>query len=340
MRAIRFDGKHAVLVQDAPEPTPGPGEAVVRIARAGVADADLAVVRGAGDGSGSGPAPPLILGHELVGVVERIEASPSPAREPLQSLVGQRVVAAIELACGKCDLCRRGLSNHCREMALIGLSGRDGCFADRIAIPCRALAPLPPSVSDDAAVFALGAAAALHAAQMVRLEGRGYITVLGDNTPALLAVQAMARLNASVRLVGSDPSVFTRAEKWGIKHRHADEVGRRQDQDVVMDCTGSAAGLDLALRLVRPRGTVILGGHPAPPAWQTAATELDLSPVSRHEIEVVGSRGGRVADGVAALAEGRFDVLGLITRRVRLADGVAALRAAGEAGQVKVLIEA
>ncbi len=317
------------LVQDAPEPVAVAGEAIVRVVRAGVTAAEVAAARGLV------PAAPAILGHEFVGVVERVEAA--AGRERDQALVGQRVVGSIEVACGKCDLCRRGLSNHCRDLGLIGLAGRNGCLAERVAVPVRSLAALPAAVSDDAGVFALGAAAALHAAQLVRLEGRGYITVLGDNVAALLAAQAMAKLNASVRIVGSDPTCFTRAEKWGIKHRGIDDVGRRHDQDVVVDCTGTSAGMDIALRLVRPRGTVIVGATTAP-VWETTSG-LDLGLVPRHEVEIVGARGGRVADGVAAIVEARFDVVGLITRRVKLSEGVAALRAAGEAGQIKVVIE-
>lgn len=331
MRAIRFDGRHATYGSDAPEPEAGSGEAVVRVVCAGIAGADLAVVRGIS------PDPPPILGHELVGVVERAE--PSPGRDRDRALVGQRVVASIEIACGRCDLCKRGLANHCREMSLLGLARRAGCLAERVAVPVRCLAPVPDRVDDGAAVFALGVGAALHAAQLVRLEGRGYITVLGDTIEAMLAAQAMARLNASVRLVGSDPARFVRAERWGIKHRHADDVGRRQDQDVVVDCTGSARGVELAMRLVRPRGTIIVGASAAPTWWDPDETGPDLSPLARHEIEVVGARGGKVQEAIAALAEGRFDVSGLITRRFRLSDGVAALRAASDAEQIKVVVD-
>lgn len=330
MRAIRFDGKHVTLAPDAPEPDAAPGEAIVRITRAGIGEADLAAARGLLPGA------PSILGHELVGVVERIE--PAPGRERDLALVGQRVASSIEVACGRCDLCKRGLSHHCRDMALVGLVRRDGCLADRIALPVRCLAPLPASVTDDAAVFALSAAAALHAATIVRLEGRGFITVLGDSVAALLAVQAMARLNATVRLLGQNPDRFTRAERWNIKHRHIDEVGRRQDQDVVVDCTGAAWGIQAALGLVRPRGTVILGATPVPLPGEPAAP-IDLSPIARHEIELVGARSGKVQDAVVALSEGRLDVLGLITKRFRLSDGIASLRAAAEPEQVKVVVE-
>ena len=226
VRAIAFERGSARAVDNAPEPAIGSGEALVRVVRAGLGDADAAVLRGAW------PDPPGVLGHELVGVVERLAEPVAHPRD--QALLGKRVVASIEIACGKCDLCKRGLANHCRDLALLGLSARDGSLAERVAVPVRLLNPVPAPVDDDTAVFALACGAALHAAQMVRLEGRGFITVLGDSLSALLAAQAMARLNATVRLIGENPERFGLAERWGIKHRHADDIGRRQDQDVVV----------------------------------------------------------------------------------------------------------
>ena len=329
MRAIRFDGRHATYGSDAPEPEAGSGEAVVRVVCAGIAGADLAVVRGIS------PEPPPILGHELVGVVERAE--PSPGRDRDRALVGQRVVASIEIACGRCDLCKRGLANHCREMSLRGLArrvpGRAGGGAGAVPAACAG------SRGRRGPCSRWGRRCAARGPARAGWRGRGYITVLGDTIEAMLAAQAMARLNASVRLVGWDPARFVRAERWGIKHRHADDVGRRQDQDVVVDCTGSARGVELAMRLVRPRGTIIVGASAAPTWWDPDETGPDLSPLARHEIEVVGARGGKVQEAIAALAEGRFDVSGLITRRFRLSDGVAALRAASDAEQIKVVVD-
>ena len=329
MRALVCENGSARVIDTTPEPTIGSGEALVRVVRAGLGDADAAVLREAW------PDPPSILGHEFVGVVERLAEPVAHARD--QTLLGKRVVASIEIACGKCDLCRRGLANHCRELALLGLSARDGCLADRVAIPVRSLSPVPAGVDDDTAVFALGCGAALHAAQMVRLEGRGYITILGDNLAALLAAQAMARLNATVRLIGENPERFGLAERWGIKHRHADDIGRRQDQDVVVDCTGSPQGLDLALRLVRPRGTIILGASTVAVPPDASSSPADLSLIARHEVAVLGARGGKVQEGVAALADNRFDVSGLITRRCRFAEAAAALETL--ARHIKVVVE-
>ncbi|MCA9287539.1 MAG: alcohol dehydrogenase catalytic domain-containing protein [Phycisphaerales bacterium] len=329
MRAIAFERGSARAVDNAPEPAIGSGEALVRVVRAGLGDADAAVLRGAW------PDPPGVLGHELVGVVERLAEPVAHPRD--QALLGKRVVASIEIACGKCDLCKRGLANHCRDLALLGLSARDGSLAERVAVPVRLLNPVPAPVDDDTAVFALACGAALHAAQMVRLEGRGFITVLGDSLSALLAAQAMARLNATVRLIGENPERFGLAERWGIKHRHADDIGRRQDQDVVVDCTGSTQGLDLALRLVRPRGTVILGANAVAVPHDPVSTTADLSLIARHEVAVIGARGGKVQEGVAALADKRFDVSGLITKRCRLAEAPAALQSLSQ--HLKIVVE-
>src|SRR5690606_629572 len=161
--------------------------------------------------------------------------------------------------------------------------------------------------------FAEPLAAALHAARQLHLEGRPYITVLGDGRLGLLCAQAMAQLNASVRVVGRHPEKMNLCEKWGIRHRHVDDVGRRQDQDVVVDCTGSPTGLDLALQLVKPRGRILLKTTVAP-----TSRLVDLSPIVINEIEVIGSRCGSIPDAIEALAAKRIDVVSLISRRYRL----------------------
>ena len=321
MRALVFDGQKPSFTASRAEPQPAPVEAVIRPRRVGVCATDLEICKGYMNFTG-------VLGHEFVGVVESVNG-PDP-----RQLVGQRVVGAINAVCLKCDLCRAGLTTHCRERTVLGIAGRDGCFAERFTLPAMNLVPVPDRVDDDAAVFAEPLAAALHAAKQIHLEGRPYITVLGDGRLGLLCAQVMSQLNASVRLVGKHPEKMNLCEKWGIKHRHVRDVGRRADQDVVVDCTGSPEGLELALQLVRPRGKVLLKTTVAP-----ATRRVDLSPIVIHEIEVIGSRCGSIPDAVEALARGRVDVVSLISRRFRLEDGVKALQAADQPGVIKVLME-
>lgn len=344
MRALRSTRGQLHLDPRSSEPIAGAGDAVVRVLRAAISPLDLAVVRGQVTHEG-------VLGHEFVGIVERIEGD---AGDAARALIGKRVVGQPEIVCAACDLCRAGLSRHCRSARMLGVGSWPGCIAERLAIPARNLVPIPDTLDADAAALAEPLACAMHAAQIVRIVGKTYITVLGDDAHALLMAQVMARENASVRVLGERPERLGIAEKWGVKHRHAAEVGRRADQDVVICSSPDAAMLDLAMGLVRPRGKIVLRGSISlarsqcdASCWQgeqgpgqnTHAKTLDLSPIITNELEVIGARGGRIADAIAALEAKRYDVGSLITRRFKLDDAVAAMRAASEPDAMKIVVE-
>jgi alcohol dehydrogenase len=318
-----------VLDSRAEPPAIGPGEAFIRPLRMSVSSADTRIAARGGRGLNSAA---LTLGHEFVGVVERLHDSAD--RNERKRWEGKRIVGAATIACGRCDMCRAGFSTHCRDKRVLGSLGWDGCFAEAFKLPVRNLVEVPAGIDDDHAVFTSALAGALHTAQLVRVEGKPYVTVLGDNADGLLCAQVMARMNASVRLLGSRPGKFTLCEKWSIKHRHINEVGRRSDQDIVVDCTGEGAGLGLALQLVRPRGKVLLRAAP-----DTADGRVPLELLVENEIELLGARIGSPADAIAVLARAEIDVVSLITRRAKLADGPAAIAAAAEPEQVKVLLE-
>lgn len=332
MIALRRDAAGLRMVAETPRPEPKPGEALVRLLRAGVSSVDLAVARGKVPFTGT-------LGHEFVGVVEKAPDAPH--------LLGKRVTGSPNIVCGSCEPCKRGLSMHCLNRAFLGVHARDGCFAELCALPTANLVELPKTLDDDTGVFAQVVASAVHAAHVTRIQGKPFVTVLGDGPLGLCCAQIMTRLNASVRLLGTRPEKFTLCEKWGIKHRHAAEVGQRHDQDVVIDCTGSADGVRLALGLVRPRGKIVLKSAPAPVLVAAPGAALgaepgqgvDLAPAVVHEIELVGARCGSIADGVATLARGEVDVRPLITRRARFADALHALQLASDPACVKVLLE-
>lgn len=305
-----------MLETRAEPPVAGPGEAVLRPLRIGV-PASLDGVVG-----------PVTLGQEFVGVVESLHEDAD--KDLRKRWVGKRVVGSPTIACSRCDMCRAGFATHCRARRVMGVNGWDGCMAEAFTLPLRNLYEVSTGVDDDRAVFALALAGALHAAQLVRIEGKPYVTVLGDTLDGLLCAQVMARLNASVRLLGARPERFTLCEKWGIKHRHEGEVGRRADQDIVVDCTGAASGLTLALQMVRPRGKIVLRDAP-----RAGAPALEM--LVEKEVEMLGARVGSMADALSVLARGEMDVLSLITRRGRLADGVSAVAQAGE--QIKIVME-
>lgn len=330
MRALRYDGpaKGISLHRDAAEPVLADGEALIRPVRAAIGPADLVFER-------QRPALPAItLGRQFVGVVEAVAGHSGRSKHPLQ---GKRVVGGANIPCGVCELCRRGLSMHCAARMVLGMRGRDGCLADRFVLPVKSLIGIPDHVDDDAAVFSEPLAAALHAAGQLRLEGKPYVTVLGDNVHGLLCSQVMARLNASVRVLGRDERRLELASKWGIKHRLEGEAGRRADQDVVIDCTGTTEGFAVALQMVRPRGKVVVKSPLLP--VMAGVPAMDASAIAQNEIEVIGSRCGQLSEAVAVLSRGDVDVISLIASRDKLDRGAEALRAAAKADSLSVVIE-
>lgn len=322
-RACRLDPRR-------PDPSPQPGEAVVRVIRAGISSLDRAVCRGFGAFDG-------VLGHEGVGVVETLNAAPGSQRVATVSVIqpGQRVAITPTISCGTCDACRGGLRAHCRNLQVLGLT-RDGVIADRIAVPQESLVAIPDDVDDERAVLAAATAAAIQATRQITIEGRPYITVLGDGPVGLLTAQLMSRLNASVRLLGHHAETLALCEKWSLKHRLADEVGRRADQDVVVDCTGSPGGLELAMALVRPRGRIVTKSVWGP---GDANGGPDVSTIVRREITMIGSSFGPMAEAIGMIARGDVDVASLISRRFRLDDAAKALDASARPGMIKVVIE-
>jgi threonine dehydrogenase-like Zn-dependent dehydrogenase len=289
----------------------------------GVCATDLELVKGYMGFTG-------VLGHEFVGVVE------DAADQAGQPWLGKRVVGTINCVCGKCDMCRAGLKEHCRDRTVLGIAGRDGCFAERFTLPAVNLLEVPEHVDDDRATFTEPLAAAFQILRQLTIEGRPYITVLGDGRLGLLCAQVMSQLNATVRLVGKHDDKLQLCEKWGVKHRKLNDVGFRQDQDIVVDCTASSSGLTAAMQMVRPRGTIVMKTTIAP---QEMPEPIDLSPLVVNEINLVGSRCGPFPEALDALSAEKVDVLSLISRRMKLNDGPELLKTAARSDVIKVLLE-
>ena len=323
MKAIRSEQGTVRLDNAAPEPVAMAGEAIVTPTRLAIDPNDARAVAHAFTG---------ILGHEFVGIVTDLNL---PKDDPLATRLGHaRVVGAAHIPCRQCELCKTGLSLHCTNASTLGLDGRDGCFAKAFAIPASNLVPVPDALDDDRAVFAHALGKVLHAARLLRIEGKTFVSVLGDSPLALLAAQVMARQNASVRLLGLHAENLELCTKWSIKHRDWHEVGHRHDQDIVFDCTGLPSAAELAFGLVRPRGSIVFLREPEP------ANAIPVKAIMQHELQVFGSRGSAVAQAVAQLAANKIDVLNLIQKRLRFEEAPSAISQTQTGGLLKILFDA
>ena len=315
MRALIFDGSLSFHPRHA-DPPSAAGDSLLRVRQAGICSTDLEITKGYMGFRG-------ILGHEFVADV---------VQSANRDLIGQRVAGEINVVCGRCDLCLSGLSSHCRNRSVLGILNHDGAFADYVRLPSTNLHVVPSSVDDDAATFIEPLAAAFQVLKQVNFDGRKWVTVLGDGRLGLLVAQVLRDVGCQVRVIGKHPQKLALCEKWSIRARPLQDIVARHDQDVVVDCTGGAGGLELALQMVRPRGTVVLKTTAA------VGKPLNLAPLVIDEINVVGSRCGPFREAIRALAEKRIDVASLIHRRMKLEQGVEAMELAARPGVLKVLL--
>jgi threonine dehydrogenase-like Zn-dependent dehydrogenase len=322
MLALIFDGSKPRL-EEILRPRPGPDEALVAVRLAGICRTDLEIVRGYMGFRG-------VMGHEYVG--ELAEGPPA--------LVGRRVVGEINFSCGACPTCLAGRSRHCPTRSVLGIAGHDGCFAEYTAVPISSLHLVPDGVDDEAAVFVEPLAAALRILEQVALPSTGGgtgdwpepVVVLGDGRLGLLAGLVL-RARAPVLLVGRHPSKLALARTLGLDAMHVDAFVPGAQTPLVVEATGRPEGLALALRAVRPLGTIVLKSTFATPGG------LDLAPVVVGEVTIVGSRCGPFPPAIAALAEGLVDPRPLVTARLPLARGLEALDLAAQGASLKVLLE-
>ncbi|MCD4684413.1 MAG: alcohol dehydrogenase catalytic domain-containing protein [Anaerolineae bacterium] len=312
-RAVVFDG--TLTVQRRPRPVPAADEALIRLRLAGICNTDLELVAGYKGFSG-------VLGHEFVGDVI---AGPAV-------WIGQRVVGAINVGCGDCDMCRQGVAEHCRRRAVLGILNYDGAFADVFRLAARNLVRVPEALPDEVAVFAEPVAAACQIVEMAHVRPTDRVVVVGAGKLGLLSAQVL-------KLTGADVTVIVRREQqarllagWGMRAVARDDVPNGQ-ADVVVDCTGNAAGFAEALDLVRPRGTVALKSTYA------GLPQADLTRVVVDELRIVGSRCGPFDAALRLLASGAVRVEELITARYTLDDAVGAFDHAAQPGVLKVLLE-
>lgn len=298
-----------------PVPVPEPGEALVRLRLAGVCRTDLEVLKGYHDFRG-------IMGHEFVGEVT------GPSDSPLR---GQRVVGEINLVCGACDRCRRGLAKHCRERRVLGLKGKDGAFAEYLTLPEKNLHPVPPGLPDEVAVFTEPLAAALAVMEAASPAPGDQVLVIGDGVLGLLTSFSLALKGYQVHLAGHYQEHLQLAEIYGVMGYLADELPSGEF-DLVVEASGAPGGLELALNRVRPRGTVVLKS--------TYADRFPLRPEKLvvPEVRLIGSRCGSFVAALALLKQGKLDPRPLISQVFPLSEGLWALKTAGQPGKLKMLL--
>jgi threonine dehydrogenase-like Zn-dependent dehydrogenase len=328
MRAAVLRGG-AVELATLPRPTARDGQVLVRVTHALVTPFEREVVRGLCAGGAEAAPERRILGCSFVGVVEDASrgGSAAPAR-------GTRVAVQPVFSCGICDRCDSGLSIHCLARMIAGLDAPAGGLAEFASVPAANCVEIQRDLDDERAVFAVPLARAIEAVRRGGIEGRSFVSVLGDDLFAVLAALVGREENPLTRLVSTSQATLDLASQYGMRNRAFSETGRRGDQELVIDMTGSSESAAAAARMVRARGHVVFGG-----ITTRAPVGVDLSHLALDEIEIYGSGFAPIDGALDRLARRAIDPAPMASRRVGLADAARAVALLAEPGVFSVLVQ-
>ena len=234
--------------------SPGPGEVVVSVRAAGVCRSDVHYQAG----GVTAATLPRTLGHEIAGTVAATGAGVRGVA------VGDAVAVHYVVACGSCDRCRGAGEQFCRSGAMIGKQ-RDGGFAEEVLIPERNAVPIPGGVSfETAAIMMCSTATAFHALRVAGAGPADRVAVLGFGGLGASALQLIRALGLpSPLVVDVRPEKVGRARSLGATavRPDGDELERAaadDPPDVVLDFVGDPTLSTRALRLLAPRGRLVL----------------------------------------------------------------------------------
>lgn len=329
------------LLAEVPVPEIGPRDVLIRVEKAGICGTDLHIYEWDAWAAGR-VALGRVIGHEFMGTVVVTGAAVRSVRP------GRRVSGEGHIGCGHCYCCRTGQGHICDRVDIIGVDV-DGCFADYVRLPEENVWPLRPEIGDEVGALCDPLGNAMHTAMVDSVSGRT-VLVMGAGAIGLL-ITAIARAAGAIDVVTLDvnPRKLERARAMG-----ADAVCDARDGvavdallartrdgrgfDVLLEASGSPAGIRLGLRLLRSGGWAALLGLPSGEVGLNLAEEVIFKGITIH-----GVNGRKMYETWYQvedfLTHGRIRPADIITHRLALEEFPRAfdLLRSGEA--VKVLLE-
>ena len=342
MRALLLSEYKTLSVVDMPTPEIGDDDVLVRVRACGICGSDIHGY----DGSTGRRIPPLVMGHEAAGVIERVGRGVH-GFEP-----GERVSFDSTVSCGTCPFCRRGQINLCDNRTVLGVScgdyRRHGAFAEYVAVPSRILYKLPDSLPFERAALIESVSIAVHAVSRHVPQPDDTVVVVGAGMIGLLVIQVLkAKGPKDIVAVDVDPRKLALAQRMGatrtlnpkdndMQAAVRDVTGGR-GADVSFEVVGHGDTVLSAIRSLRKGGTVVLVGNLSP------TVELPLQEVVSRELSVLGScaSSGEIPECIDLLARGVVDVDPIISLKASLDEGpeLFARLYAGDETLMKVIIQ-
>ena len=312
MKALVYTGTESVEYRDEPEPqVTGSSEVLLAVDACGLCGSDMHAYHGLD----ARRVPPLILGHEVTGVIQ------NGARK------GQRAIVNPLISCGTCDECIGGRAHLCATRELIGMR-MAGAFADYVVVPENSLLAMPDDMDVAHASLTEPTAVSLHSVNMAervlhRPVSEARAVVIGAGAIGVLAALVLQSKGCTDLYLGDTGELRRKtAERHGFGHVY-DPISNEPEAgsfDLVIDAVGSGRTREASSRLARAGGVICHIG------LQDDAPGLDTRRLTLQEITFIGNYCYTTSDMVAAskaIYSGKLGKLDWLEHR-SLADGASA----------------
>src|SRR4051812_1542863 len=320
MKALRkMQPARGLSFESATVPTIGPTDVLVRVKTASICGTDLHIY-GWDRWSQGRIKPPVTLGHEFCGVVERV------GEEVAAVKTGDFVSAEMHVNCGHCHQCRVGEAHICQNLRIIGID-QDGAFAEFVKIPASNIIKLDPSIPEHYGAILDPLGNAVHTVLAGPIAGRT-VLVTGCGPIGLMSIAvAKACGSSTVFATETNENRRTMARKMGadvvVNPASEDAVKKILGEtsgtgvDVLLEMSGNPTAIQQGFQAMRAGGRASLLGIP------TESVPLDLvNDVIFKGATVQGIYGRRMYETwvqmTALLKAGRLDLEPLFGERAPL----------------------
>jgi L-iditol 2-dehydrogenase len=342
MKAAVLQRMHVMAMEERPRPAPGPGEVLVQVRNVGICGSDVHYYTHGRIGSFVVDRP-LILGHEMAGVIAALGPGVITRR------VGQRVAVEPGVPDRVCEFCRAGRYNLCPNVQFMATPPVDGAFTEYVVMPADFVYPLPDHVSLEEGALIEPLSVGVYALHRSQLRAGQDVVVLGAGPIGLVTLQVARAAGAGAiyvvdldahrlqvaRTLGATASID--ASREDVQERLA-ALTEGRGVDIVFEAAGSPKTAALAVHLARRGGRVTMIGLPPEdnfpyPLVAAMAKEVDIVTVFRYA--------NVYPAGLALVAEGRIDLKSLITHRFPLEQAESALQLSDRRadGVIKAMVE-
>ena len=233
---------------------------------------------------------PFIIGHEAAGIVERTGSKAT------RVTAGQRIAIDPAVSCGRCDQCRAGRENTCRELLFLGCPKQlEGCLCEYVVLHEKCCFPIEESMTYEQATLSEPLSIGVYAVERSMLPVKANVAILGAGPIGMsvfhvLRTQHVGSVYVTDKLEERLASTKLLLPRWSGNPDRTDVIQAIATLeplllDVVYECSGDEEAIDQAIRLLKPGGKLVLVGIP-----ETDRISFPIHELRRKEITIINIR--------------------------------------------------